>query len=335
VLSSELELVHLDGEQWPGWIDLLWPAELVHQMGWVVVFTDRDRLVKAVRGGYGALDLTCLPWRGATPKALATLRQHLGAGLVAAVDLAAVADIAGDVQAALALDCDYAAQALELWNAVQRAHRRGRVHVDPPLLDLVPALSPDALQRTFDLLIPDGTSAVAYVFDGARIHASIVASKDRGDIQHATTHAAIADAVSGPALARTWRQRYRRVLEVVSERYGPPSLGVFVDRAAVERVFTGPVDQLPRELSRGNLVVDPAPVWLTTVLGGAAVAGVATRSAKTLSRFVPKGARRLAEGMARQAQDQLKKSGFDPWAALGFNPIELWLEIRKLVLRRP
>jgi len=73
---------------------------------------------------------------------------------------------------------------------------------------------------------------------------------------------------------------------------------------------------------------------LRALLGGAAVAGVASRGAATLSRLIPKSARRMAGGLAQQARSRLEDSGVDPWALLGFNPIEIWLDLRKMFMPR-
>ncbi len=331
VLSPHIELVDIDGRHWANWLTLLWPPGLDESFGIVLAFTDGDDLLRAVRVGGDVLDPADVKWDGS----VAGARRRLGVGAVVAIDKGAVPALFADIETNLQVGDDYVSQGITLWGAVKRAAQRGGVRMDPPLLDILPVVSAEALQRTFDVLVPNESSLIAYVLedDGSGIHASIVASKDDGDIVFATTNLGIADAVDGRRLAKNWRKGYKRVVEVVGDRFDAPSIGVFLERGVVERIMTGPVDQLSRELAAKNIIFDPAPLWLTALLSGAAVAGVATRSAKTLSRFIPKSAKRMAEDMAKQAQGRLKDSGIDPWKLLGFNPIEVWLDLRKMFKR--
>ncbi|RMH39680.1 MAG: hypothetical protein D6689_15880 [Deltaproteobacteria bacterium] len=218
-----------------------------------------------------------------------------------------------------------------------RAARRGLVHVDPPLASVLPAPDGDVLQRAFDALVPDGTAIVAYAFDdgASDLFASIIASKEAGDIVFATTHMGIADAIDARHVARDWRSRYRRILDVVDERFDPPSIGVFFERGAVARILGGPPDQLGREIARKHVIVDPAPLWLSALAGGAAVAGTAGAAARSLSRLLPRAAREsaraVAGGVARQARAQLRSAGLDPVDLLGFDPVAVWNELRALM----
>ena len=77
---------------------------------------------------------------------------------------------------------------------------------EPPLLDMLPTPAYEPIQRTFDLLVPDRSALLAYVIedDRSRVHTSIIATKEDGDITRAATHRAIADLVSEATLARDW-----------------------------------------------------------------------------------------------------------------------------------
>ena len=88
------------------------------------------------------------------------------------------------------------AQALVALRALKR-HAGHGMWTEPPLLDMLPAPAFEPIQRTFDLLVPDRSALVAYVIedDRSRIHTSIIAVKDDGDITRAATHRAIADLV--------------------------------------------------------------------------------------------------------------------------------------------
>lgn len=333
MLSPHLELVDLDAAHWHNWWELLWPPGLDADHGWAIAYLEGELCTRVIVRGRG--EVSAAAWTGAGARELAAFRRALDVGVVVAVQVDALGELFADAETKLSLDDDYVAQWLTILGAVKRARGRGALAMDPPLLDAVPAIQPGPLQKTFDLLVPDNASLIAYVFDGPALYTSIIASKERGDIAFATTHAGIADAVHAARLVRSWRKGYRKVVEVVGERYDPPAIGLFAERAAIQRVLTGPPDQLARELANKDILVDPCPAWLRALLGGAAVAGAATRSAQAISRLLPAAARRAARDVARTAQSALEDSRYSPWALLGFDPISLWLEARRLLFPNP
>ncbi len=235
----------------------------------------------------------------------------------------------------LRVDDDLLAQGLTYLRSFKRIHQRG-LWTYPDVLALVPDISYAAVQRTFDLLAPDNTSAVFYVMEdsGRDIHTSLIAVKRRGDICRVATHRGLQDQISADTLARDWRREYRRVVEYTSQRYAPVSLAVFIQRSALERILTGPSEQMARELAARNLIIDPMPAWLLGLLGSATAAAVAGRGARMLSRMLPSAARKVAVGFAQTAahtaQNFARHSGAHPFDVLGFDPIELWLQMRHL-----
>ena len=203
---------------------------------------------------------------------------------------------------------------------------------EPPLLDLLPAPSYEPLQRTFDLLIPDRSALVAYVIedDRAQIHSSIIAVKHGGDITRAATHRAIADLVPEAAFARDWEKAHKRVLDGrrgavrEAERRAVPRA-----RDADEASSPGPSDQLARELNAKRVVIEPAPAWLLGLLGGAAVAAMAGRAASAIGEHAAAVRARCGVGDQRAARaTAIKDSGAHPFALLGFDPLELWAQLR-------
>ena len=97
-----------------------------------------------------------------------------------ALETDAIARVAAEVERTLTLDQDLVEQGLVVLRALKKLAGRG-IWSEPHLLDLVPAPPYDSLQRTFDLLVPDVTSMLAYVIedDRARMHASILARKEQ------------------------------------------------------------------------------------------------------------------------------------------------------------
>jgi hypothetical protein len=323
MLAADVELAHLDARHWRNWWRLLSPPGALDAPEWALAVRDKGVLIKLVVAGKGALDVT--PHRTATA---AELAKRLGVATVIALDRGVVATVAAEIEGALRPGMDGVAQALVALKAVKR-HAKD-IETEPALLDILPAPAYEPVQRTFDLLVPNNTALVAYVIedDHTRVHASIIAVKDEGDIVRAATHRAIDDIVTESVLARDWHKGYKRVLDAVEERFAKPSIAVFLERATWTRVLTGPSDQLARELNSKNVVIDPAPAWLLGLLGGAAVAAMAGRAASAVAGMLPKSARDRASALAQRAQSAMKESGAHPFALLGFDPIELWQRLK-------
>lgn len=330
MLSPELELSDLDARHWKNWWRLLVPPRVLEPTQWALAILDRGALVHLIVRGEGARAPVPLPGLPEiTQKSLAGYARTLGVAAVIVVERRLIAELSAEVEAALQLEQDLVAQGLIVLRALKRHAGRG-VWTEPALLDLLPAPSYEAVQRTFDLLVPDRSAMLAYVIDDDRraIHASIIAVKSSGDITRAATHRAIADLVPEAGLARDWDRSYRRVLAAVEDRFARPAVALFAERATVMGVLTGPSDQLARELNARRVVIDPAPAWLLGLLGGAAVAALAGRAATALAGMLPQSTRDRASALASRARDVIKDSGAHPFALLGFDPLELWSRLK-------
>ena len=325
MLSPELELANLDARQWIHWWHLLAPPRVLAQPAWALAILRDGKLAKLIVTGRGAID----PPPGFSTHALAAYARTLGVAAVVAVEHDLVAKLSAEIEGALRFDMDYAEQGLVALRVLKR-HANHGIWSEPPLLDLLPAPAFEPIQRTFDLLVPDRSALVAYVIedDRSRIHASIIAVKDGGDITRAATHRAIADLVPEPSFARDWQRQQKRVLAAVEERFAKPSMAVFLERATLLRILTGPSDQLARELNAKHVIIDPAPAWLLGLLGGAAVAAMAGRAASALASMLPQSARDRGRAIAQRAKARLEDAGAHPFALLGFDPIELWSRLK-------
>jgi hypothetical protein len=305
MLSPELELADLDDRHWRNAWRLFVPPRVLGWPAWALVICDGapERVLSVVVQGRGKLD--------APPKLVdvASYAKTIGAAAVIAIDRRLIGELSAEIEAALTLEQDGVAQALVALRALIKRANKG-VWTEPPLLELLPVLGDGPLQRTFDLLVPDRSALVAYVIedDRSRVHTSIIALKDAGDIVLASQHRAIADVVSETALARDWPHAYKRVLAAVEERFAKPSIGVFLERATLMKVLTGPSDTLAREMNAKRIAVD-------------AVAG---RAASALAAMLPQLARDRAASLAHRAQQAV-----NPFAVLGFDPLELWAQLKR------
>jgi hypothetical protein len=332
VISPELELRDIDARHWRNGWRMLVPPRVLDRPRWALVVIDGspDRVLKLIIAGEGARgSIAAPPLPGVTSKALEAYGKQLGVGSVIVIDRKLISDLSAEIESVLRIDQDGAAQSLAALRALKKHAGRG-IWTEPPLLELLPAPAIEPIQRTFDLLVPDRAALLAYVIEDDRtcVHTSIIAVKDDGDITRVASHRAIADLVSETTLARDWQKGYKRVLDAVEERFARPAIGVFLERATLIRIITGPSDQLARELDAKHVVIDPAPAWLLGLLGGAAVAAMAGRATKAIAQMLPRSTRDRASALAHRAQAALKDSGAHPFALLGFDPIELWSRLR-------
>jgi hypothetical protein len=323
VLSAELELADLDARHWRSWWQLLTPPRL--SSSWALVLVEHGQVVKLVVRGEGARPP--VPLAGMREPQLEAYARTLGVAAVVVIERALIGQLSAEIEASLRLDMDAVAQGLVVLRALKK-HAGHGVWTAPAVLELLPAPSFEAVQRTFDVLIPDRSAMVAYVIDDDRkaVHASIIAVKAHGDIVRAATHRAIDDLVGEAALARDWPRQCKRVVDAVEQRFAKPSVALFVERATLLRIVTGPSDQLAREVNAKHVIIDPAPAWLLGLLGGAAVAAMAGRAASALASMLPSMARERASALANRAKDALKDA--HPFGLLGFDPIELWARLK-------
>jgi hypothetical protein len=327
VLTDDPDIAWLDRRHLYNWWRLALPPGLDREARFSIVVIDNGKLVHAIRSGEGALQLEEVPFTGTKRGQRIQLMKALLVEGLLILERDALTDLFEAMERGLRASDDFATQGVGLWQCLRKSEG---IWSEPPLLDLIPPLRSEALQKTFNFLVPNDSSLAAYVIDDdeRNVHCSVIAVKQKGKICTATMHPAIRDLVTERELSRSWRDHYKRVNQALTSRFAKPSIAVFVERKAVHRILRGPADQLARELRNKNVIVDPAPLWLQGLLGGATVAAAATQSAKRMARFLPKGARRMAGDLAAGAQDRIKTSSANPFAKLGFDPIELMQQLR-------
>ncbi len=356
MLAIDVEIADIEPDHWSGWFELLVPAKIRNEPQWALVVLDggkpalvnvksmatsgsrldaadeAQRLAKAHPGSEAG---SATGFAGTSSPALQKLANELDVDAVVVVEREILPELQAEIDRSLDISSDFVAQSLVILRALKKRSGKG-IWSEPPLLDLLPAMSFESLQRTFDLLIPDATSMVAYVFDDEdtgpstdhEIHSSVIAVKRKGHIDRVATHLGVSDIIDERVLARGWRTRHKELVKAVGDRYAPPSVAVFLTHSAFYRIATGPSDQLAREMNDRNVIIDPAPAWLLGLLGGATMAAFATRGARALARVLPRSARRRAKDFASTAQAVMRDSGAHPFALLGFDPIELWHRVR-------
>ncbi|HEY4241297.1 MAG TPA: hypothetical protein VGM88_15860 [Kofleriaceae bacterium] len=322
-------MAQLDARHWHNGWRLLVPPRVRPAAPWALAIVDRHsaapsgtETLKVIVAGRGAVEAPVLG--GRTARELAAAAKQLGVAALIVVERDAVRELARELEGSLRADDDALGQGLAALKALKKRAGRG-VWMHPPLLELLPVPAAEPVRRTFDLLVPDDSALVAYVIEDDRsaIHASIIARKEGGAITRATTHAAIADLVPEAAFAKSWEKQAARVNRAVEERIGAPSISLFLERATVLRILTGPSDQLARELNAKRVVIDPAPTWLLGIISGATAFAMAGRAARGMAALLPQAARDRASALASRARDAV-----NPFGMLGFDPLELWAQLK-------
>ncbi len=327
MLSDDPEITRLDARHLRNWWRLTWPPRITEELNYLLLITQQGTLLHALVSNQGAIPTESVDYTGTSRSELLRLRHSLRVDAVFVLEQEALTQLATTFDRSLSLGNDYLSQGIGLWQALRSGDG---IWSSPPLLDLIPPLRADALAKTFQFLVPDNSTLLAYVIDEqeGQIHCSAIAEKVAGKITLATMHPAISDLVSDRELCRNWRENYSKINRAVESRLSRPSVGIFISQDAFTAILKGPPDQLSKEISAGNLIIDPAPAWLKGILGGAAVAAAAGASAKRMARFLPKRARQMAGGMASVAQDRMKQSSINPFSKLGFDPIALLNQLR-------
>jgi hypothetical protein len=325
VISPDVEILDIDGEAWGNLVRLLHlaPPEVVDQAGGpggggspAVLFLLGGRPVKGAFVGGGTFPTHDLEWSG--PASLARIRRKLGAPLLLAAEEGRLAEVLATAEGRLRHADDLVAQGLMLGTALRGAVGRG-FYLDPDPLHGFPIPTYDTVQRTFDALFADGRSIALFVLDGKAVHASVILQKEHGDVTRVATHDALGGIHVGSTLAATHRQLVQRLRRSFAE----PALAATLDLRTWRRIERGPAGSAARALTAGDLILDPAPPWLLTLIGAGAAYGAATRGAQLLGRFIPSPVRDMAQGLGQRL------SG-GPFQLLGFDPADLLRRVRPL-----
>ena len=284
----------------------------------LILLIERGVCVKALRPGGDPVRAADFSWQGAW--SLGRLRRGAGAPWALAIEDDAMERVAAAFEGQVRASEDLVAQGLHVARAARAELGRG-LHLDPDPLRHVPVPPYTALQKTLDALLPDGRAAVLVVFDENRglgsasqgpVWTSVILEKQGGDIVRVTTHAALHLQRLG------FRQgAHREILDAVAREVARPHLGLFLSLSAWREVVGPTPGALARQVALGEAVIDPMQPWLVALAGVGAMAGVAQEASRLFGRFVPQSVKDTARAMS-------------PFAALGFDPIEVFIELRKV-----
>jgi hypothetical protein len=225
----------------------------------VVLFLEEGRVLKALRIGEGPIARP--EWLG--PELLPELCKELNASWIAAVELRALSSLLAEVEGQWQFGDDYLVEGLR-WAQAVRSRLGDGIHIFPKPFEGVPIPPLEVWRRFFDVMLPDGTCAAFYLFDGPEVWASLIVGKDKGQIDLITTHEALRPA---PPLDE-WRRDARSISGAIARQLRPVHVAFFANHsdwnaltAQKERL------SLARALSEGKALFEPAPPWLRAMMG--------------------------------------------------------------------
>ena len=98
-------------------------------------------------------------------------------------------------------------------------------------------------------------------------------------------------------------------------RLARPHVALFATLDAWREIVGPDPGSLARQVASRGAILDPAPPWALALAGVGAMAGVAQEASRLFGRFVPQAVKDTARAIS-------------PFAALGFDPIDLFTRIR-------
>jgi hypothetical protein len=311
VIATDIAIEGIDPEGWRNSTRLLFPPSKTggptRKPGApLLLFIENNVCVKAVRLGIGRIDPKELEWAGSF--SLPKLRKAVGAPFAVAIEDDAIERIAKTIDGGVDAKDDLVAQWLDAARAVRSELGKG-VHIDPDPVGRVPVPSFAAVQKTWEMLFPDDRAVALFIFDREDVWASYIVEKQGGDVVRVTTHAALG--MQNPSLAR-----HKEILAAIERNVARPYAGIFCSLDAWREIVGPDIGALARQAALRNAILDPAPPWLLALVGAGAMAGVAQEASRLFGRFVPDSIKATARAVS-------------PFAALGFDPIDLFSKFKK------
>lgn len=282
------------------------PSFVVGPRG-LLVLKRRGQIVKVRHTHRGRLDPEEL---GELTSLAETATRH-GARWIVVADGEALEEVNETASSTLGVGHDMVDLVLAVLESFASQLEAGRVTIWPNLFEGVRVPSRDALRRFFDTVLPPGTTFLLYVFDGQALWAEVICARGDQGIVVIAGHDALE---CGPPPWR-WREEYKQLLTASAERFGPPSLGIFVSLEAAREILLGSRGggELPRAMARRALIFDPLPPWLAGPLGIMAVRDAVQVGRRAKDRLVDKVAPRglgatMASRVAGRVADKVRSS---------------------------
>lgn len=213
-------------------------------------------------------------------------------------------------------DGHYLAQWLHILEALQQARIEGTIS-HWPARRVLPVPTPNMVERALDLILPDGTAAVAVTWQDARIYTGIAIRRRGGRI----------DAVLGPRRIEAWtgplsgdyRRDHRAVTRAVSRHLAPVHVGLYTTHRELSQLLRASESGAWfKAAALREVILDPSPRYAGVALGADGARAMASTARTFLGGLDLFAA---VEPMLAQARERLSESA-SVTNLLGFNPLQ-------------
>ncbi len=248
--------------------------------GTLFVLYEGDRVQRAWHSHRGVIAIK--GWPGAD--GVESLAAAHNARFVIAAETTALDEWSERVGGRLQLDDDAWTTTVVALDALRELADDGRVHVWPRLVPArVPMPNPAMLRTAFDLLLPDGKSALLMLFDDQALDTAVLVRRRGAAIDEVLGPEIIAHMTG--ALGGDHRRDHRHVRAAVEREHGPLAFGMFAETSRVHALLrTDEPAAWAMAMAARDVVFDPMPAWLTLAAGAGVVRAVARGSGALLGR---------------------------------------------------
>ena len=317
MISADIELGGFDARHWLNLLSLFQQAEPEPidgaPGGTLVVVEESDgRACAAFHTGRGRVDLGSYAGRDNLGE-LCRLHGAKQAWSVRRGGMEALCELAAQ---RIPLHGDYVTQMLSLAGALRQLEDEGVFHRWPTRKQR-PLPSTNVLSRALELVLPDGRALVICAFRDSKLWTGLALRRDHGQL----------DRVAGPDLIAEWagptagdlRRDHRAIVHGVSRSLAPVHLGVFAQESDLRELMRNPEPGAwARAIALREILIDPAPPYVTVAAGADALRSAARR-ANALLGGVDLG--RTLAPLAQFARSQAGELG-SVTGLLGFNPLQ-------------
>ena len=274
--SADVLIQDIDAKGWANLMSLADRATLYRILGEtrkpmpprkrLVIVYQGTNVLKAWHSEKGSL-LPDFQWSG--PGDLEAVAVQEGVDRVTAISRGAIPRIYEHFQRRTHLKDDYVRQLLTIFDAVRGEMGKNLNFYPKPTL---PWLTYEVLNQAMRILLPNNSTIVFYLFEGNEVWTSLILGVRDHDIDLVTSHDAL---VAKGFVVGDWRADYKRILSEIGKLFREPAIGIFGDLVSMARILRSkkPLNALGATRSAGDIIMDPLPMRIRTLLGAGKLLG--------------------------------------------------------------
>ena len=324
MISPDLQFEGFDARSWIRLVSLFSPSRtepvndhgsLPRPSGTLVILVDeRNEVLGAFHTKRGRMN--GIDYGG--PDDLPALCDEHSARRCIVVREGTMDEIAERLAARVSASDDYVAQCLELVRIAREAREALLLDIWPRPLSRVPIPTPLAVRRALDLLLPDGRTVLAILWDRGKPWTGFALSRTRGELDHIVGPELI-QRWTGP-LGGDWRRDHRVITASVNQHMPPVHIGLFAERSTIVPLLHDPsAGGWSRAVAVRDVIVQPAPPYVTVAVGADVLGAVASQAARWWSGF---DALSTLNPLLSQLRNRVTDVS-SMTSTLGFNPLRV------------